>query len=276
MPGFSGILIAIAASFRIGRSLVEARASLFFRWALLLEYAAGNRRGGIGSILHANPFFEGGKTMSSTLRFFVCSAAACLLASCVESDRPLSDLSKSQHDTRLCGVWANTDERGDIDYLHIGAETTEPLERGHSSPEPGLMRYCTVTHTHQSQGLAKAGEGHFYSAKIGGEDFANWVIPANEAEHKPLTYCFLKYQVDDKQLILWDQDAEATARAIEDGKLKGIVKRKQRAGAPVVGEFDELRITDSTENIAAFLAGGGVKACFPDKPSSKTIYARVR
>ena len=214
--------------------------------------------------------------MSNRLRLLMCSAAVCLLASCVESERPLSDLSKAEPDMRLCGVWAKTDERGSVDYLHIGTETTESLDRAHPRIEPGLMRYCTLTHSQQAQGLSKAGEGHFFCTRLGGDEFANWVLPANQAEHKPLTYCFLKYHVNDKQLVLWDQDAEATAQAIETGKLKGIVKRKQKNGAPVIGEFEELRITDSTEKIAAFLSSSAGKVCFPDRPGAKTVYARVR
>ena len=214
--------------------------------------------------------------MSNRLRFLMCSAAVCLLASCVESERPLSDLSKAEPDIRLCGVWAKTDERGDVDYLHIGTETTESLDRAHPRIEPGLMRYCTIDHTQQAHGLSRAGQGNFFCTRLSGDDFANWVLPADEAQHKAMTYCFLKYQVIDKQLILWDQDAEATAQAIETGKLKGIVKRKQRNGAPVVGEIYKLRITDATDKIAAFLSSNAGKICFPDRPGAKTVYARVR
>jgi hypothetical protein len=214
--------------------------------------------------------------MSARLRPLLYAAVVLLLASCVESDRPLSDVLKAAPDARLYGLWARTSESGDVDYLHIGFETSEPLDRARTEPEPGLMRYCTVAHSNQARGLGKAGEGRFYRTQINGEDFANWVIPADEAQRKPLTYCFLKYQVNDKQLILWDQDPEATAKAVERGQLKGVVKRKKNQGVPLAGEFDELRLTDTSENIAAFLAGGGDKTCFPDKTSAKTVYNRVR
>jgi hypothetical protein len=214
--------------------------------------------------------------MSGKLRFALCGVVLCTLASCVESDRPLSDALKSEQDSRLDGLWSLTNKQGDVEYLHIGAEASEPVDRNRVEPEPGMMRYCTITHSHQARGLGKAGEGHFFRTKIDGEDFANWVIPADEAKHKPMTYCFLKYSVDEKQLVMWDQDAEATAKAIEAGKLKGVVQRKKNQGKSATAEFDELRITDSTENIAAFFAAGGAKSCFPDKASAKIVYTRVR
>jgi hypothetical protein len=209
--------------------------------------------------------------MSGKLRLVLCGAVLCLLASCVESDRPLSDVLKSEQDTRLYGLWSRTGESGDTEYLHVGAELTDPLERNRPQAEPGLMRYATITHSQHTHGLGKPSDGRFYRSKINGDDYANWVVPADDARRKPVTYCFLKYQVDDQQLVLWDQDAEATAKAIEGGKLKGVVKRK-----PGGDSFEELRITDSSENVAKFLAGGGDKTCFPDKASSKYVYKRVR
>lgn len=211
--------------------------------------------------------------MSGNLRLFLGCAVLLMLASCVESEHPLSDASKSQQDARLYGVWARTSPEGDVEYLHIGRETSDPLDRVRNELEPGLMHYCTVTHSSHAHGVGKPGDGRFYCTKIGGEDFANWVIPADEAQHKPMTYCFMKFRVDDKQLVLWDQDAEATAKAIEAGKLKGVVKRKKNAAA---GEFEELRITDSTANVLAFFGGGGAMSCFPDKASAKFVYTRVR
>ncbi len=94
--------------------------------------------------------------MSNTLRLLMGSAAVCLLASCVESERPLSDLSKAEPDMRLCGVWAKTDERGSVDYLHIGAETSESLDRTQSQIEPGLMR---LLHAHPLAAGSRAEQG---------------------------------------------------------------------------------------------------------------------
>ena len=157
------------------------------------------------------------------------------------------------------------------------AETATPLDKTLNVPEAGLMHYATIDHTQPDCAkLSKVSEGQFFCTRIGNDDFVSWVIPADPAQHKPITYIFLKYRVNDRQLVIWDQDAEATAQAIETGKIRGVVMRKKGPNGENAGGFDELRITDSTENIVAFLAGGGSATCFPDKPDAKTTYQRVR
>jgi hypothetical protein len=209
-------------------------------------------------------------TSFAKLRLLLCSAILCALTSCVESEHALSEASKSQVDSRLYGLWLRTNERGDVDYLHVGREAAVPLDPNRTEPEPGLMRFCTITHVNETRALGDASSGRFFCTRIGDADVANWVFPAEPAKNKPITYWFLKYRVDEKQLVIWDQDPEATAAAIEAGRLKGVVKRKPNR------EIDELRVTDTSETVAAFFAAGGEKACFPDKPGAKSIYSRVR
>ena len=96
----------------------------------------------------------------------------------------------------------------------------------------------------------------------------------DKKDHKPITYFFVKYRVDEKELTVWIQEPETTAQAIEAGKLKGVVTRKKKDCAPNGSEIEPLRITASSENIAAFFAGGGAATCYPDK--NKVIYTRVR
>ena len=50
-------------------------------------------------------------------------------------------------------------------------------------------------------------------------------------------------------LLLWNMDADANQRAIEGGKVKGVIKKES---------FKNLNtITDTTENVARFVADAG-------------------
>src|SRR4029077_10980716 len=95
--------------------------------------------------------------------------------SCVDSEHPLSDVSKSDQDARLYGAWSRTKQDGDIEFLHIGRETNEPLEPNRQQPEAGLMRFCTINHA-QTGALSKAGEGRFFCTKVGDDGFASWTF----------------------------------------------------------------------------------------------------
>ncbi len=212
--------------------------------------------------------------MSIRVRWLLCCALSVLLPACVESEHPLSDPLKSQQDSRLYGVWRKTNEDGTVEYLPVGREVSEPLDPGRSEPEPGVMRYWSVKQSTKSHVVENPTSAQFTCTKIGEQDFASWVSPPNPSTHKSRTYFLLKYRIDDNELAVWLQDPEATARAIEAGKLKGVVKRKKAPGASDAGSIEELRMTDSTEALVRFLGAGGAADCFPD--GNKSIYSRVR
>jgi hypothetical protein len=51
-------------------------------------------------------------------------------------------------------------------------------------------------------------------------------------------------------LLLWGMDGDAKRQAIEGGKIKGVIEEREHHGSRV--EF-----TDTTENVARFVAGAG-------------------
>ena len=84
--------------------------------------------------------------MSVTLRLLACCAGLVMLAACVESELPLSNLMQSAVDPRLYGVWSRTEADGEVQYIHMGCEKSEPLDPKRTEPEPGLMCYWGVAH----------------------------------------------------------------------------------------------------------------------------------
>ncbi len=197
------------------------------------------------------------------------------LAGCVESEQPLSEPAASRMDDRLFGLWQRRDPDGAIEYLHIGGEYRAPLAANRSQPEPGLMQYTSVRHEPNNRAAEAPSGARFFVTRIGDEDFGNWVFPQEEKDRgKPVHFAFYKYRVTPDKHDVWDMDRDVTASAIESGKLKGVVRRKTRVNAADPLEYDELRITDTSENIAKFLADGGAKTCFPEK--GHATYERVK
>lgn len=212
--------------------------------------------------------------MFKRLQVLVACTLLVSLASCVESDHPLSDVSLAQQDPDLLGLWSNTNQEGDINYVVVGGEESEPLVPARGEPEAGLMRYWGTTYSARSHKVEKPEGARFFCTRIGDDRYMNWVTVPNAQNPKPPSFFFLKYKVDGKQLTLWVQDQEATAQAVESGKLKGEVKRRKEKNAQGVYEIENIRLTDSSVNISAFIASGGAKNWFPDK--HQTIYTRLQ
>ena len=197
------------------------------------------------------------------------------LAGCVESEKPLADPANSKADERMFGLWQRRDPDGAVEYLHIGREYQLPLTAGRAQPEPGLMQYTSIRHEPNNRAAEAPSGTRFFVTRIGDEDFGNWAFPQDEKDRgKPVHFAFYKYRVTPDKLDVWDMDRDETAAAIESGKLKGVVRRKARVNATDPAEYDELRITDTSENIAKFLADGGAKSCFPEK--GRATYERVK
>lgn len=211
--------------------------------------------------------------MAIPLRLICACGLMLACGACVESEQPLSDAAQAEQDPRLYGLWLDTNNTGSTAYILIGDEGSEPLEPGRADVERGLMRYWSISQNSETKQLDEPAGTRFFCTQIGDENFATWVTPVEEGQNKRPTYFFVKYQVDDQQLTIWIQDPESTAQAIDSGKLRGIVKRRDKPGASQP-EIETLKITDSSENIRKFLAEGGSATCFPDK--NKVVYSKIR
>jgi len=202
----------------------------------------------------------------------------CLLATtaCVESKSALSDPATSPQAPELYGTWKSTSASGDVTFAHIGAGAEWPIDPAQSAVEPGVMQFLLVSQTAAdnppkpgSIRLSKPFGMRFFVTEVDGKTYATCAPDPDptKAPAKPKGYFFLKYQVDGDQLSVWDMNNEATARAVEAGRLGGTVERE-------AGRLKSVVITDSSEKIAEFLADGGDEEVFLD--AGKTIYERVK
>jgi hypothetical protein len=191
------------------------------------------------------------------------------LASCVvESKNPLSDPDTSKPDRRLFGQWKGTNENKTTEYLFIGLPSVQIKGR----PE-GIMVAHTidVTADHKISASAYA----LFVTTIGKDTYLN-VFESKLAENaeqpewsKTNIQSVLPVQcvVTDDQLSIWLMDLEATAKVVDSGKLKGEVRRKD-------GTVSSVLLTDTTENLAAYLKDGGNKGLFAEKGA--LVYSRVK
>ena len=120
------------------------------------------------------------------------------------------------------------------------------------------MRIVTVNHC-KGYVAPAAGEVFAFATAIGGKNYLNVVMLDKEAVQRldenggKLAdsvdgYKLLKYQIDGDKLLIWQMDEGAEAQAIKAGKVKGVKGD---------GPENPAKITDSTENVARFVAAAG-------------------
>ena len=88
------------------------------------------------------------------------------------------------------------------------------------------------------------------------------------------SYFLIKYAIADDRLTFWLMDREATAKAVDGGKLKGAVTRSKTKDNSQVGAVERVMLKDSTENLRRFLENGGNTTLFNDK--EKAVLTRVK
>ncbi len=170
-----------------------------------------------------------------------------LLTSCSDSTVPLSDPDKSKVDERLAGVWRVEGKDGEVSYNHIG-------RFGDSLPE-SVVRVVGVTHTKEGK-IRSAGELLIFPTMIEGKSFLN-VTGGQDQQIKLVeekgwtpetvtTYLIFRYQVTGDGLTVQGIDCAAKQRAIEGGKIKGVIEKGDHG-------FTKVVFTDTTENLARFV-----------------------
>jgi hypothetical protein len=183
----------------------------------------------------------------------VLGVALCLfLVGCDDSKTPLSDPGASKPDPRLAGVWRLQGKGGQVSYYHIGfADDKLPA---------GVMRVVAVTH--KDGKLEPPSYLLMFPTTLGGKTYLN-LTSGKEGEVKRIedkgwkaadSYLIFKYRVEGNKLLVWVMDGNAKKRAIEAGKIKGVIKEHQPA-----------RFTDTTKNLARFVAAED-KALYPNEP----------
>jgi hypothetical protein len=143
-------------------------------------------------------------------------------------------------------VWRAPDGDG-CEYYHIG-------HAGENFPNQ-VLRIVVINH---SDGKVEVPDEYLaFPTVIGDKTYLNLVRDGDQAVVKRLDekgwkavdvdcYTFLKYKFDGDKLAMWIIDEGAKDRAIKDGKVKGVVE-----------PFDLSKFTDTTDNLARFVAEAG-------------------
>jgi hypothetical protein len=177
------------------------------------------------------------------LLWVVVPAVLLPLTGCDDSKNPLSDPQTSKPDERLVGVWLERTDEGQT-YWHVG-------HAGKESPS-SVMRVVAVKHTKEN--VESSEEHMLFPTVLKDKTYLNVVNdeesvqPLNKEGWKPdlvECYTFLKYQLDGDNLVVWLIDEDAKDTAIKGRKVQG--KMRQRFS----------RFTDTTENLARFVAEAG-------------------
>ena len=167
------------------------------------------------------------------------------IAGCDDSQNPLSDPQKAKADAKLLGTWRYQDHDGNVSYYHIG-------HAGENLPE-GVLR--VVAATHHADGKLTSGEHMLFASTVGGSTYLNITdgkagqVQALEENGWDATqidgYFLYKYELKADTLCVQGIDRDAKRRAIEGKRLKGTVEP---------GDDGKVKFTDSTENLARFVA----------------------
>jgi hypothetical protein len=173
-----------------------------------------------------------------------------LLAGCDDSKNPLSTPQASKPDARLGGVWRLKDADGNVTYYHVG-----PL--GEKAPA-SVMRVASVTHAKDGK-LQEPGEFLVFPTALGENTYLN--VGGDHEKIKLLeekgwaadtidSYFVFKYRIEGDSLSLQMMDPEAKRKAIEGGKIKGVIETGKNGP-------NRVRFSDTTENLARFVTGAG-------------------
>ncbi len=178
---------------------------------------------------------------------FLIGVALCLCASgCDDSKNPLSDPKTSKADERLVGVWLERADDSDV-YYHVG-------HAGEKFPAC-VLRIVEIRH---SKGTVEVPQEYLaFPTVIGDKTYLNFVLDGDKKLVKSLDekgwkgddvdcYTLLKYQIDGDKLVVWIMDEDAKQKAIESGKVKGVIKSNHPA-----------KFTDTMENVARFVKEAG-------------------
>jgi hypothetical protein len=170
---------------------------------------------------------------------------------CFDSKNPLSDPQKAKLDARLTGLWQVREKHikgEDATYCHIGVA-------GDELPA-GVMRVVVVRHDKDGR-ITRPAEFLMFSTTIGTNTYLNLALVDDEhlkvVKEKGWTgiegYVLWKYKVEADTILLWKMAPDAKQRAIEGRKVKGVIKEGVL--------MDMNTITDTTENLARFVASAG-------------------
>lgn len=182
-----------------------------------------------------------------------------LLASCVDSDNPLSDPKQAAVDPGLLGVWRVKEKDGEVTYYHVG-------QAGKNFPA-GMLRVKAIKHEENSV-LPHPDNSDLlaFSTTLGNNHYLNvtglgadQIETMGDSPWEPTMadgYFLFKYEIHADKLTIAGMDAQQKKAAIKAGKIKGTT------------EDNKVLITDTTDNLARFIAAADQDKLFPTKEAS--------
>jgi hypothetical protein len=190
--------------------------------------------------------------------------------SCVDSDNPLSDPKQSTIDPGLSGVWRLREKEGDTVYYHLG-------RAGDKFPA-GMLRVKGITHDKNGElphpdnddmlvFTTTLGKNHYLNIT---SISAERIKSMGDAKWEPSMadgYFIYKYEISGDKLTIAGMDSDQKEAAIKAGKIKGVIESKEGGGGK--------RFTDTTENLAKFIAAADQEKLFPTKDASGDTFATL-
>jgi len=181
-----------------------------------------------------------------------------LLAGCFpESKNPLSSPATSRIDARIAGVYEQKkeSEKQDSAYWHFHY-------RGAAAGQDQKPRVTTTIEiigvSHPAESGLDGARYHAFATRLGGHDYLSFVEQKGGSAKKE-NYSFARYELNWRgDLHLWLLDTNSVAAAIKSGKLRGKVRTNQFG--------TDVLLTDTTANLAAFVAASDPAKLFGKKP----------
>ena len=205
-------------------------------------------------------------------------AAACLLLTgCLpESINPLSTPATSLIDGRLEGVYQQIDKDRDVKLEGVYPQTNKGYRanteqgywhfhyRGASDSAKGVSRTTTQLEIlavgHELKSGLDTTRYRALATKIAGHDYLSFVEPPKDGSKKQrATYGFARYEVTWRgDLRMWMASESAFVAAVKAGQLRGKITPSKFG--------DSVLLTDTTANLAAFIAAGDPGKLFDSEP----------
>lgn len=172
------------------------------------------------------------------------SLSPVLFASCVLSEKPLTDESNSKPDAKLIGTWHQVKDSGPTYVMTIGRKADEPK----------VLQWVSTTLNKRKRVMVQkhnvfttGGKGKLISIAV--RDDLNVIG---------------KYVLEKKTLKLFLLDPQFLGKAVDAGKLKGTAKKKGN-------NYGTVALKDSSENLRKFINKNLTK-CFRKEP---TVFKKI-
>ncbi len=185
-------------------------------------------------------------------------AVACLfLTGClVQSKNPLSSPAASLYDPQLEGDYRQVEKDGAGYWLFRYRR-----ENHRKNHEHEISPWIDVASVGYSKDGSLERSGYkVLATQIAGQKYLSFIaLPDDGSKKRTVSYSFARYEVNWRgELRIWLANEAPFVAAVKAGKLRGKVTTSKFG--------DSVELTDTSANLAAFVAAGNPKVLFDAKP----------